>query len=305
MSKLPLPSGLVGDVRKIKGVEIANIAESADGGGPADGGFSSLLSGCWVETLDAGPYSFVAPGTTKPDWSRILKGDLLVGIVHLRQISLTDGDEFDFDAHCEECRKKIPWTVKLSELPMKTLPEASAEKVKAGVSFETIVAGRTLKYQLQTLAQEEPVLKLMKQMSRKRATIVDILLGQTTFVEGVKPDLRARWSFLSQLSMGELFDLQSEMAANDCGLDTSINVQCQNRDCLWEQAVHLPLLNRRFFSPKKRPTTIVTPVLASGEEDFMLPSGGATSSEESPSTGGASDAPISGGSSTAAVGTPR
>lgn len=253
---MTLPSRLVGDVRKIRGTEITVIAEQADGAGTSDGGFSSLLGGCWLDTADRGPYpsscfAKVGDGPEKPVWSRVLKGDLLTGIIFLRQASITDGDEYDFDVQCEECKSKIPWTVKLSDLPVKYLPETSAALLREGAPFETTVAGKKVRFDLQTLQQEDPVLKLMKRQKRKKGTIVDVLAGQTRSIEGVNEDIQARWRWLSELSMGELFDLRAAMEEPDCGIETTISVVCQNRECQWEQEVNLPL-GRRFFSPRKK-----------------------------------------------------
>jgi hypothetical protein len=252
MVQMILPSGMVGEVRKIKGTEIAAIAEQADGAETSDGGFGPMLNGCWLNTVDPGPYRFLTAGDSKPPWSRVLKGDLLFGLVFLRRISLTDGDDFDFDAHCEECRKKIPWSVRLSDVPLRALSAESRKRLTDGQPFETTAAGVKVTYDLQTLDQEPAIKKLMKQMKRTRSTLVDLIFGQVRTIEGVPNDPRKRYQFLADLSMGELQDLQATMEESDCGFETEIEVKCQNEACQWEQPVNLPLLNRRFFSPKKR-----------------------------------------------------
>lgn len=301
---ITLPSRLVGDVRKIRGTEITVIAEQSDGAGAGDGGFSTLLGGCWLQTVDRGPYPDAAfsGDPEKPAWARVLKGDLLTGIIFLRQFSLTDGDVYAFDVQCEGdgCKKNIPWELKLSQLPLKWLPEASAERLKAGQPFETSVAGKKVLFDLQTLAQEEPVLRLMKQQKRAKGTIVDVLAGQIRSVEGVGPDIRARWRWLSELSMGELFDLRAAMEEHDCGIETELEVVCQNRACQLEQTVNLPLA-RRFFSPRKKRRG--EPEEAWAEETPPPAASGAGSSEARPASGGGASTPTSPGSSTAGAGT--
>jgi hypothetical protein len=298
--QLDLPSGLIGDVRKIKGVEIAQMAESAAGGGLADGGFTSLLGACWDATVDPGPYVFAQAGAVKPDFKRVLKGDLLAGIIFLRRVSLTDGDSFDFDARCEECGKKIQWTKRLSELEFKKLPKDSVARMKASEPFETSAGGLRVFFNLQTLAQEEPIQRLMKQQKRQKSTIVDTLCSQVVRIDGLKDpkNIKQQWRFLSELSMGELYDLQAAMAEPDCGVDTAIEVRCQNVDCLWEQEVNLPLLSRRFFAPRKRPRPEIQMATEESEDGS-----GETSSEESASNGGANAAPTSGGINTGAAAT--
>lgn len=301
MSIAELPSGLTGDVRKITGAEISAIAEQADGQGDADGGFSNLLNGCWTSTISKGPYPNVVVGDAKPDWKRILKGDVIVGVVELRRISLSDGDDFEFDVACEECRKKIQWSKKLSELPLRRLSSDSQAIIASQKYFEIdILKGgqkHRASFQLQTIAQEEPIARLMKQTKRTVATVVDVLCGQIVGIAGVKPDIKARWRFLSELSWGELHDLRSEMDLFDCGIDTEIEIKCQNRLCGWEQTVNIPLLGRRFFSQRRRQKKTV-------DDDSEQLDSGEGSSEVSPLPGGASDATTSGGTSTGGLATP-
>lgn len=292
MTTLEFPSGLHGEVRKIKGHEIAAIAEQADSG---SNGFNTIMSGCWQQTLDVGPYAFLRTGDAKPDWGRLLKGDLLYGIIQLRRISLTDGDNYDFDVPCEECRAKIKWTVKLSDLTVQKLSADAKEMVRAGAPFNTSIAGRAIQFHPQCVAHEEPVARLMKRQQRTAAVIQDVLVGQIVSIEGVPNDILARWKWLSDLSMGELYDLRAAMEENDCGVQTGIEVQCQERSCRWVQEVNLPL-GKRFFSPRKREKPV------SSSPDGRDTSG--DSSQGSPANGSGSGAPTSGGTSTAAVGTP-
>lgn len=295
MSNADLPSGMTGDVRKIKGTEITVLAEQSEGSGSSDGGFASLLNGCWLRTTDKGPYPFVAVGDTKPDWERVLKGDVLKGLVDLRRVSLTDGDDFDFDVQCEECRSKIKWSVKLSVLPVRKLPKESFDAIAEGRPFSVLISKDGTKHKatfnLQTIGQEKPIAKLMKQQNRSTGTIVDVLCSQIVSIEGVKPDIKARHRFLTDLGYGELLDLRAELDSHDCGIDTAIEVRCQNKQCQWEQEVALPLLGRRFFSQKKRPTKKV-------DDDSEQDDSSSSSSEESTSPGGESAATPSGGTST-------
>jgi hypothetical protein len=271
--ELSFPSTMVGDLKKLGGREIAQVAEQVDGVGASDGGFASILGGCWVATLDRGPYPAHAFGAEAtpigkpirrkghrpnqlvevkgdvPNWPRVLKGDLVAGLIFLAQISITDGDDYPFDVPCQSCGKPIPWEVKLSDLPVKVLPEESIAKIRAGEPFETMMAGKKVLFDLQTAAAEEPVARLMKQTGRKVGTIVDVLAAQVRSIDGVGADLKARWAWLAELSLGELQDLQYAMQDVDCGVETEIGVGCGK--CGYEQEVNLPL-DRRLFSPRRR-----------------------------------------------------
>jgi hypothetical protein len=251
MPTLEAPSGLVADVRKIKGTELIRLAESADDAGP-DGGFGHVLSGCWLRTVDPGPYGFVQAGDVKPTWERMLKGDTLHAFVFLRSISMPDGDAYDFPVHCEECRKRYEWTIKISELGVRKLPAESAERLRAGKPFETHLAdGKLVRFNLQTISQEGPITRLMKQQKREQATMIDTIVGQTISVEGVGPDIRARWRFISELDMDELYRLREAFDAADCGIETGLQTRCTNRQCRWEQDINLPL-GKAFFAPRRR-----------------------------------------------------
>jgi hypothetical protein len=295
MTTIHFPSGLVADLRKIKGSEMAALAEQADGGGRADP-FSTLLSSCWLQTIDPGPYAFVLPGDAKPEMRRLLKGDLLYGFVALRRISLPEGDTYDFDAQCERCRARIPWSVDLREIPVRVLSKESVERVRGGRVFLTSVddddGAREVRFNLQFLAQEDEMTRFMKSQKRTKATLLDTLASQIVAIDGVGPDFRARYRYLNDLSMGALLTLQQAFEEADCGLDTAIDVRCVNSDCRWEQSIALPF-DKRFFALRKRPAKPTPAALDASSE---------ASGEPSHSAGGETSALPSGGPSTAGPG---
>lgn len=293
MPTIPLPSGLVGEVHKIRGIDMAEIAEEAESGS-SSGGFDRIIGRCWVSVVDPGPYSFVRAGDTAVDWKRVLKGDMLATLVHLRRISMRDGDDFEFDVKCEECGKRIAWTVPLSKVPVHTLPAASRERVAKGELFDVDImrdgVATPARFALATLGQEDGVHRLMKAMKRSTLTPVDALAAQIVSISGVANDPKSRWRFLAELSWGELDELRAKIDAHDCGYDTAIEIVCPERDCRWEQTVNLPFLNRRFFLPKRKRQTAPDP-----EEQA---DSGETSSAVFHSSGGATSATTSGGTST-------
>lgn len=297
MPTLDAPSGLTADVRKIKGTELIKLAESSDDAGP-DGGFGNVLNGCWLRTIDPGPYSFVQAGDAKPQWSRLLKGDTLYAFIFLRSISMPDGDDYDFPVQCEECKKRYDWTIKLSSLFLKRLPASSIEKLKTQKPFETEVSGRGVKFNLQTIAQEEPLSKFMRQQKRQTGTMIDTLVSQIISIEGVKPGIRNTWQFVSELDMDELYNLRAAMDEPDCGIETQFQTRCTNRQCRWEQDINLPL-GKTFFAPKRKRQE---PEKDQNDE-LDTESSSEASSEEWTPTGADSSSTTSSGSSTGEAGT--
>ena len=260
MSIVTFPSGLVADLTKVKGGTIAALAAAADGAGRQDT-FTEFLSASWAGTVERGPYTFVEPGDAKPDFKRLLKGDLYFGLMALRRLTLKDGNEYEFDCKCEQCNSKISWRLQLSDLAIKRLPKESFDRMLRGEAFMTSVedeAGvtREVRFRLQTTAQEEEVHKLMRQQKRKRATLVDVLAGQTTHIDGLKSQtIVDRWKFFSGLGLGEMFELRTKMEEPDCGVDTAIEVVCQKLECNWEQTVNLPLDRNLMTAPRRKAQT--------------------------------------------------
>lgn len=284
--RLNFPSGLAIEANKIKGEWLRKLSEQADGAGSEnDDFFGELLGGCWKETLDAGPYPFVAVGDTRPTWKRLLKGDILVATVRLKIQSKTDGgDDFDFDFRCEaaECRKKVEWTVKLSDLPILELPKESCEKLRANEPFEDVVGGKKVRYHLASFSQDDEAKKIAKRDKRPKPSPIDTLAAQIVSVEGIPPDSLRRMRWLESLDYyDDVEPFMARIAEKDCGIDTAIEVRCPH--CGWEQEVAVPLLNRRFFFKRRRRQEKPEPTETLDESET---GSGGDGSSASPSTGG-------------------
>lgn len=254
-------SGLVASVRNIKGHELAALAEQAEGDTTPIDGITTIVGGCWLTTIDPGPYRIVTAGDAKPEYKRILKGDIIYSLLRLRASSVKTpdstpgpwgpGDPYAFDVQCgaSGCRKRYGWELLLSQLKRKELSEASRKTLNEGGVFETTVGGRRYTFQLQTPAIDEPMVKLRGQQKRKSASIVDTLTAQTITVEGLKSnDIRSRWNYIADLDNLELQELQEAYEDADCGIDTEIQTQCVH--CRRIEDIELPL-GRSFFRPKK------------------------------------------------------
>src|SRR5690349_697921 len=93
------PSGLMGTVRGLKVKEERILADRrlAQGGEQMD----ALLSACWEETIDPGPYTF----ESAPRWADVLQGDRFCTLLRIR--ALTYGDDYAFRVTCanDACRR--------------------------------------------------------------------------------------------------------------------------------------------------------------------------------------------------------
>lgn len=271
---IELPSGLKGEVRKIRGSETIELAERATSQGQGNS-IGAVLRGCWLQTLDPGPYAHAADGQG-PDWDRVLKGDLLAGLLALRAASVVDGARYDFHVQCTACKVRYGWTVLdlMNDLPVRRLPAESAERLRAGLPFQATAADpdgpqvlravtanaagaaatpgtHALTFDLMLPAQDAVLRALMKSMGRKRATPVESLAAQTRTIDGEARSPAARQRFFKDLDLGELNRLRDLYDAADCGIDVDILTTCPE-ECGWQQETALPF-GRTFWRPETRP----------------------------------------------------
>lgn len=246
MPTMKCPSGLVLEMRKIKGREIVALASTAESESVADTSMASLVGACWEGTTDAGPYPYVVAGTQlAPPWLRLLKGDVLFLFIELRRISLLDGEIYSPLVTCEACKRSYGWDVPLSELPKLELPAESVARMKAGQLFDTTLpSGAVVQFDLQKTAQETEIINLLKMQHRNGGTVIDTLAAQIVKVDGRELTIKERSEFVQDLGLDEVTTLQEAFEAVDCGIDTEIVTICKH--CGHRQAIALPLA-KGFF----------------------------------------------------------
>lgn len=238
MITVALPSGMKGTVRGLKVKEFALFGDRrAMRTGEA---IDKILSACWVETLEPGPYENFS-------WSKALIGDSSVATIAVRRA--THGDTMDFDVACPsgECRK-IAWRVDLKDLAIKEYPRDAVEKFKAGVPFEATFGGKKVTFSLTTVDGARRAVKLIRDQSdvgRMAAGIAQRLLS----VDGVD-GLSAIQAWIDDLPLGEIPKLLEVLQNHDGGVDTTIAVECQ--ECGARPEVELPLDIQRFWLARKR-----------------------------------------------------
>lgn len=237
------PSGLIGEVRGFK-VKEANIM--ADKAAMKKGAaYDGILAGCWLNTVDPGPYAWLEAG--KPvDWAKALLCDRFYTLLQIR--AATFGDDYAFKVKCqnEDCRENFEWELKISDLPIKQLPEFSKDMLRAGnTRFETTLSdGKRCWFKLMNGAAEAAAASSARLASGRR--IVFSLMQRIEEVEGVP---RAQLSkYLDELDLTELFELVEKFDEADGGVETSIDIECPH--CLTAQGIQLPF-GQDFFSPPK------------------------------------------------------
>ncbi len=234
------PSGLTGRVRGMKVREERVLADRklAKSGGQID----ELLGACWEETLDPGPYTLPEGG--KLDWGKVLQGDRFFALLMVR--ALTYGPEYVFAVGCrnDACRARIEWEVDLTKLPVRALSDESRAAFLDGNRFETRLpdAGLGVRFRLLTGDDERKLPAL--QRSAPDRVLSAVLAYRVLAIDGVEP--KAKRQFLEELTLRDADFLVDEFDRVDCGVDTTIEIECP--ECFATQEVDLPF-DKGFFLP--------------------------------------------------------
>jgi len=233
------PSGLSGEVRKLK-VKEANLL--ADMAGVRKGTtFDSILESVWLGTNDAGPYK----GGFK--WSDVLVCDRFYTLMQTR--IATYGPDYDFDVQCTNlgCREKIEWSIDLEKLPFRKMPKESVDVFVRDNKFPTTIqsTGRQCFFRLVTGEIESTA----AQRARNRRDEVMTLALTARIVEVVGVDPNDKLRFLDNLDLDDAMGLIADMDAVDGGVETDIEIECPA--CGSQQQVAIPF-GRGFWLPSKQ-----------------------------------------------------
>lgn len=242
-TELTCPSGLRVRMRGIKGKDLDGLRDKRRvASGEA---ISDLLDACTIEVLDRAIYDRLPSFA----WADALVGDRTRAIVSLRET--TSGGEYDFRLRCrdKECRQMIDWTLNLGDLPIKPLSRESAETFLAGNVYETTLNDTLVKFCLNTGRTQARILKLAAQHDSKvqksssEGRMMLGLAGKIISVGGV--DNVMAW--LGELDLLDIRQLVEAMDAVDCGVETAIEIVCD--ECGLKQEVELPLDSTFFQRP--------------------------------------------------------
>ena len=236
------PSGLTGRVRGMKVREERILADRklAKSGGQID----ELLAACWEETIDAGPYTL--PENGKLDLGKVLQGDRFFALLMVR--ALTYGPEYAFGVNCRNanCRARIEWEIDLTKLPVRQLSDESRAAFIGGNRFETTLpdAAKRVRFKLLT-GDDERKLPALQRSSPDRL-LSAVLAYRVLDIDGV--DAKSKRQFIEDLSMSDADFLVDEFDRVDCGVDTTIEIECP--ECFTQQEIELPF-DKEFFLPGK------------------------------------------------------
>ncbi len=139
----------------------------------------------------------------------------------------TRGKDYDFEVVCPNimCKEKFEYNVDLSSLPIVDLPLESAELYAAGNRFSTkLNNGDTVFWSLPNGRMQRRMDQYMKQYGQGLATIYGSRLRG---IEGREKENINFIQYMGDLDIDDFDLLTLSMEDADCGVDTSVEVECE------------------------------------------------------------------------------
>lgn len=177
-------------------------------------------------------------------WKKAFANDRGFMVIRLRQASL--GDEYVFDDTCPHCKKEIKGIkVDLANLEVTSKP---LSEVSDEYKFELPGSGDVVLWRPLLGADEDTLEEIRK--SRKADLPSALLYLRTININGTKPSD----DVIKDLSSLDRRALQSEFDAREGGIDTKIEVTCDNQDCQREFTRRMSVGHPSFFFPSAVPS---------------------------------------------------
>lgn len=251
MPEIICPSGLIGEIRKLKVRETDILASPTKArSGVA---MNNVLSNIWERTIEIPDiYSFKTKGDDegilpKPQWDKVLIGDYFY--IQLELSRITFDDLYPFQIPCPNyfCQAPINWEVELSKLDVKKLSDESKEIFKNGNRFEAVLSstGKKIWFQLLLGEHQRRLTKIMRESKDNLASAS--LMLQVVEIEGI--DKNKKNSFILDMDADEAAELREQMDNAGCGVETEIDIRCE--ECGSIRAVNLPFDG--LFSRRRKP----------------------------------------------------
>ena len=210
-----------------------------------------ILSACTVNVIEANPYTPIPAPPLSPgepprqvlDWSQVLVGDRFFALVQIRILSL--GETFGFKLQCTEsgCRKRFDYEISLmTDLKVTCLSDEDRAQFATANEFVAIDRNKkAIKYRL-PVGKDEVV--AMRAGQGPDGVFMQSLMQRIVSIEG---EIVPR-KYLEDCEFGGLLDLLETIDKHNCGVETSIEVECPH--CGGLEDVQLPF-GRGFFVPSK------------------------------------------------------
>jgi hypothetical protein len=152
----------------------------------------------------------------------------------LRAISYHGEGDYDFDVKCE-CGATVKWTINLhKDLPVRKITPEADQMFRSKKSWTVTVQGKKVNFRI-GVAKDQILANKLKQTHKDKPTEIGLSL-RIVDIEGVDRAKLLDW--ISDLTAGEADVLQEAFDAIEPGVETDIEVQCQ--ECRQEFTVALP-----------------------------------------------------------------
>lgn len=241
------PSGLSGEVRSLK-TKDANLFQNRKLGRKGRI-IATLLERVWESTDSSGVYELK---DGKPDWMNALTGDRYYAAIQSRVE--TYGPVVELPIDCGKCDREFIAELNLEEdFPVRRLPEESIEVLQNGGRFEFHLpkADKKLWYHLQTGQDEKRGSDLLGDAENKDKQLTISVAVRVDEIDEVHANDKVR--FIDDLDMADQVALYDNMVDRDCGVETTLRVECDH--CGRRQSVELPLADPAFWFPVRRART--------------------------------------------------
>lgn len=238
MPTLELPSGLSGEVRRLK-VKDENIL--TDRRASREGSLGSkLIQSVWENIIDPGPYNFEKGFNAQS----LLIGDRFDLYRQIRIISYPGEENYEFSVNCDSCSQSFGWEIDLRKLKIKKLSPESFQVVQSGDLFEVLLpdCGKHARFRLLTGKDELSFPRIMKLESHSLASAQ--LIMQIKEIDGVKD---VAHFIKEEMSSYDAHFFRGHSDEVNCGVDTTIGVECQF--CYKQMEIDIPF-DAGFIFPK-------------------------------------------------------
>lgn len=198
--------------------------------------FSKVISTCMERVGDDNGYWVTDQRKMPGLFEEFTIADRTLLLLHLRIISVDDGEWFRFMAHCPQCNAENKLQVKLTELDRKPMLDPMERIYDVTLPSSGHVARCRV-----MLGKHEPI--VAKAQDARKDLLSAALLARVVEINGVP----ARIQDLKNLSLKDRNFLRTEFERREGGIDTAIENTCGS--CGAGFTAELDITQKGFFFP--------------------------------------------------------